>query len=222
MRAAFMLIFVVGVATGDEKPNLEWTLGELRKVEAAIGGETTGWQIGEADVEGDPATLARFAGKRVAIFGERTTREWVERGVRPLVKARRIEELLPEEKDLKVVGSVSGRPEGSKRALKVAVLIDTGKKDADAERHLVVTTAAPDGKYELSIPAVSGLEDWAYRIVAWIDENDDGLCQPDTERTSGIDDARSFSHGKEGWRANRTLPATTPSPYTCPLALQPR
>jgi hypothetical protein len=219
------VLILAGVSFAEEKPKSCWTLGILKKVGGAIGGETTGWQVAGIDAEGDAAEFAKLEGKRVAAWGDRTVKEWTERGSQPLVKVRRLEALEEEKDDLKFVGKVAlaGSAAGTKHPVRVAIVLDNGKKELSAERHFVVATARADGSYDLVLPAIQGMKNAAYRIVAWVDDDEDGLCNPEKEACTAVEsttDSFSFSFGKGGWSARGSTPVQCTSPYTCNLRIE--
>ncbi len=210
------ILFILSAMGFAEEPRLGWERGMLERVGAAIGGETTGWRLGEFDVEGDAAVLDPLEGRRVAIFGEHTTKEWVERGPKPLLKAVEVVGLEKPELDLTLRGKVEVE-EQTKAPVYVAMLLIEDRKPDGASAVYVVSAVKEDGTYELVVPAILGRKGWSYRIHAWVDENGNGLCDEGDrpgppERTA--DDPHSISFADGGWVGNGLGPIRYKSPST--------
>ncbi len=217
--AVLLFLSAMGFA---EEPRLGWEKGTLERVEAAIGGETTGWRLGELDVEGDAAVLDPLDGCRVAIFGEHTTKEWVERGPKPLLKALEVVGLDKPELDLTFRGKVEVA-ERAKAPVYVAMLLIEDRKPDGASAVYVVSLVKEDGTYELVVPGILGREGWSYRIHAWVDENGNGLCDEGDRpgpppRTA--DDPKSISYSDGSWIGNGFAPVRYRSPSTMDFLIE--
>ncbi|GEM_PF-5095352 len=210
-----LLFLACSIALADD-PRLGWVAGTLEPVEAMIGGETTGFRLGEFDVEGDKAVLGPLTGKRVAILGEQTTKEWVERGPKPLLRVREIVGLDKPERDLTLVGKVevTGDP---KAPAYVAMFLTDDRKDGDPSAHFAVTKVREDGTYELVVPGILGREGWSYGLHAWVDVDANGLCN-EGDRPGwpqfAADDPKHISYSDGMWMGNGFAPVDYRSPHT--------
>lgn len=84
-----------------DKPETTTVTGVLRTGFAAIGGETTGWQLQSGDMEGGLevdvravlAEASRLAGYKVRVTGLMTSKRYVERGMVKILVATKIEQV---------------------------------------------------------------------------------------------------------------------------------
>lgn len=218
---AAVVLIAAGASAHAEEAAPRWVFGQIQSA-AGIGGESTGWRLGEIDLEGDATRLKELDGKRVGVYGATSMKEWPERGAQPLLKADRILELEDEKSDLTIVGQVrltDGAPQGTVR---VGVVLRQEDHFPGPEDHFVVVGVDGQTRFTLTLPPIVGEgTGGAYRLVAWIDLDADGLLgrREPTSGLMGADDNLSFSF-YNGWISMGFAGFGVKSPHECNLSIR--
>ena len=153
----------------------EWIIGKVQRV-VAIGGESSGWKVGELEVEGKSAELAGLEGRRIAVFGAKKTRRFLERGFMKVFVIGEIAELEAAKHDLKIHGKLRllDRLSDTKAPVRAAILLLEDWKIPDRPALFVRSVVNRQRRYEITLPAIKGKEGWIYRIFCWVDSNRNG------------------------------------------------